>query len=242
MKIIAGVLVLLVSGIALFAYVRLAHEKPSPRPTEKGQVVEQMERGAEQARLKVKPIEDRFVDGVRRASAVVLYEGLPHQRFEKGLMEQEKRTKRVRDLQGFPFCVEKLEMKDEDAKRLTALLSDVGRLGSILSPDLQKKCGGFHPDYALESSNGNDRVQAQICFGCGDVRLFSSESYSERDLSKKASASLEEILKGYRKNRPPEGTRVADSPPTDSDEPPPRRSVRGSRGEIGGSAGVRKTG
>ena len=65
MKIIAGVLVLLVSGIALFAYVRLAHEKPSPRPTEKGQVVEQMERGAEQARLKVKPIEDRFVDEQR---------------------------------------------------------------------------------------------------------------------------------------------------------------------------------
>lgn len=219
MKIIAGVLTLLVSGIALFSYVRLAHEKPAPRPTEKVQIVEQMERGVEQARLNVKPIEDRFVDGVRRASAVVLYEGLPHQRFEKGLMEQEKRTKRVRDIQGFPFYVEKLELKDEDAKRLTALLSDVGRLGSILSPDVQKKCGGFHPDYALEWSNGNDRVQAQICFGCGDVRLFSSGSYSERDLSKKARASLEEILKGYRKNRPLKEDPAAASSAEDSKEP-----------------------
>jgi hypothetical protein len=52
-----------------------------------------------------------FTQAVRQADKVVLYEGLPHQMFESRALEQERRTKAVQDLNGYPFYQEPLTLK-----------------------------------------------------------------------------------------------------------------------------------
>jgi hypothetical protein len=66
----------------------------------------------------------------------------------------------------------------------------------------EKKCGGFHPDYAVEWSVGRDRYRALICFGCEEVKLFGPALESRNDLDRTAYKRLEELLKPYQKNRP----------------------------------------
>ncbi len=63
----------------------------------------------------------------------------------------------------------------------------------------EKKCGGFHPDFAVEWQIGTAKYQALICFGCGEVKLFGPGYESRYDFH---SETIEKILKKYNKNRP----------------------------------------
>lgn len=151
--------------------------------------------------------EQAFADGVRRAQKVVLYEGLPHQRFESQLLEKERRTKAVQELNGFLFYKVALELKEGDAKHLTEVFGNPSQLGRIPDPRFQKACGGFHPDYAVEWHQGAKRFRALICFGCADARLYGPALSAAYDLDANVDKNLGSILKGYRKNRPARETR-----------------------------------
>ena len=220
MKVAVGVLFLLVVGISPSSYLlkdargqglremvigQVDDKGKASREAEMRHLTERMEQSYIAEQRRVKPIEDRFSEGVRRSSAIVLYEGLPHQMFEKRLLEEERGTKAVQEVQGFPFYREKLKLKDMDATRLSEVLSNTEKLGRVPVPGMVKRCGGFHPDYAVEWSQGEKRFQALICFGCGDVRLFGSGDYAERDLHEEVNAELKKLLLVYRKNRPPKG-------------------------------------
>ena len=62
------------------------------------------------------------------------------------------KTKPTIQLSGFKFYREPLGLKDEDVRTLRGLL---GNSSTYRSYSGEKKCGGFHPDYAVEwSSNG----------------------------------------------------------------------------------------
>src|SRR5262249_27059988 len=60
-----------------------------------------------------------FTQAVRQADKVVLYEGLPHQFFEKRLLAEERRTRAVEELNGWPFYQEPLALPGRDAERLS---------------------------------------------------------------------------------------------------------------------------
>jgi hypothetical protein len=143
-----------------------------------------------------------FTEAVPQAEKVVLYEGLPHQNYESRLLEEERRTKAVQDLNGYPFYQEPLTFIDGDAKRVSKILQDSG---SYLPFSGEKKCGGFHPDYAVEWHVGAERYRALLCFGCDEVKLFGPGLKSRHDMERDAFEELQQILKGYRKNRPSEG-------------------------------------
>ena len=109
-------------------------------------------------------------------------------------------AKPVQELHGYPFYEEPLELRAEDAKRVTRVLAEPGGLQPFAG---EKLCGGFHPDYTVEWRNGPDRRRALICFGCDEVKLFAPGLEVRHDMSPAGSKELEGVLGGYRKNRPP---------------------------------------
>jgi hypothetical protein len=140
-----------------------------------------------------------FTSAISSAEKTSLYEGLPHQGFESEKLEAERRSKPVVELHGYPFYKEPLELRAEDAKRLTEILGDPATFKPF---EGEKKCGGFHPDYAAEWQRSDGQYRALICFGCDEVKLFGPDIESRHDLSEGAPSKLESLLGGYRKNRP----------------------------------------
>jgi hypothetical protein len=141
-----------------------------------------------------------FTAAVAGAEEMTLYEGLPHQMFERDLMESERRSKRVHELHGYWFYQEPLAPSDDDAKQLTQVLSDPATFAPFSG---EKKCGGFHPDYAIEWKKDSSVYRALICFGCDEAKLFGPGIEERHDLNQSALSALEALLTKHRKSRPP---------------------------------------
>jgi hypothetical protein len=145
----------------------------------------------------------RHYDTVLQAERLIVYEGLPHQEFEKKALEEELKTKQTVPLSGYPFYREPLDLKDEDVKALRGLLGDRNTYRAWRG---EKACGGFHPDFAVEWTFEGKDYRGLICFGCSEVRFDSPEGESLIELRPNRSGThrtkLEDLLKPYRKNRP----------------------------------------
>lgn len=139
-----------------------------------------------------------FTNAVNSSSDATLYEGLPHQGFEAALLKSERESKATSVLHGFDFYDETLPLEPEDVARLKEILGDGS---SFESHAKGKKCGAFHPDYALEWKTGGGYF-ALICFGCGEAKLFGPGFERYYDLSDEAKAGLRELLGDRVQNRP----------------------------------------
>lgn len=129
---------------------------------------------------------------------LTLLEGFPHQGFEGELFEREK-AKPHRSIAGFPFYEEPLPISATDARTVRETLA----AGTALKPfSGEKKCGGFHPDYAVEIEKDGAPWRVLICFGCGEARVLSASGDTRHDLSRQAHDTLETVLRPYRKSRP----------------------------------------
>ena len=141
-----------------------------------------------------------FVAGVSSATGTILYEGLPHQRWEKRALEEELASKATVRLHEFPFYKEALVLSknDERALREIACAKDTFEVQSGA-----KACGGFHPDYCVEW-RGNDgcAYRMLVCFGCDEAMLCESTTKVFLDLRKAAYSRIKSILTPYRKSRP----------------------------------------
>jgi hypothetical protein len=140
-----------------------------------------------------------FIEAVIHADRVVVLEGLPHQAYERELLEQERRTKKTQERDSYPFYEEPLEISEADAGRLTKLL---GSWATYKPAGPPPACGGFHPDYAVEFYVGADRYMILICFHCNMVDLTGPSLESHNVLDFNAYEQLKKLLTGYRKNRP----------------------------------------
>lgn len=141
------------------------------------------------------------VGGIKSSGQLTLYEGLPHQLYEAETLEQEKKKPTV-DLGGFPFYQEPLELKASDRESLRDLL---GNPSSLKAFSGEKKCGGFHPDYAVEWTEKGRAYRYLICFGCGEARVISPDGDRRYDLEANVRQRLRDLLQPYRKNRPSTG-------------------------------------
>jgi hypothetical protein len=149
--------------------------------------------------------ETRFDDNkslfaaIRDADKATLYEGLPHQSNEAKLLEKEKKEKKTVQLHGFPFYQETLELKADDRKSLQKVLGDSA---SFQQWGVEKKCGGFHPDYLVEWRVGDKEYRVLICFGCHEVKVFGPDKTLRCDMAGETKKALQDVLKTYQKNRP----------------------------------------
>jgi hypothetical protein len=148
----------------------------------------------------VKPL----IATIAKADKVILHEGLPHPFNEPKVLDAEKKAKKTVTIAGWPFYAEPLELTDGDGTKLSDLLGDEKTYRAFRG---EKKCGGFHPDYAVEWRVGKDVYYALICFGCSEFKIYGDGKAVRTDMgggSKDDSRkdALTKLLKPYRKNRP----------------------------------------
>src|SRR5262249_11890068 len=74
-----------------------------------------------------------LAEGIARADKVILYEGLPHQS-DKLAFDKELKEKKTVEFNGFPFYAETLELKADDAKKLTELATAAGSFSKWHGP------------------------------------------------------------------------------------------------------------
>ena len=85
-------------------------------------------------------------ESLNKVDRLFVYEGLPHQMFEADLLKTEKKRKDTLELGGFPFYMPKVAVLDKTAKLLRDVTADSASYAVFSG---EKRCGGFHPDYAV---------------------------------------------------------------------------------------------
>jgi hypothetical protein len=136
-------------------------------------------------------------DAFKGASAIRLYEGLPHPRMESELYSREK-AKAHKTLEGEAFYEASLWLPPDDVAALSALLSGPAALSAWSG---EKKCGEFHSDYAVEVEKAGQTWRVFVCFGCGEAKVTGGKE-SRHDLPTATETALETLLKKHRKSRP----------------------------------------
>ena len=136
---------------------------------------------------------------IRRAGEISLFEGLPHEFYEPEVLKTEKQEKPTVELGGYPFYRNPLALKEADTAELRDL---IGNADSFRAFSGEKKCGGFHPDYAVQWTYGNGKGVCLLCFGCGEAKIFYEGVETRLDLNRYAMKRLKAVLEPYRKNRP----------------------------------------
>jgi len=121
---------------------------------------------------------------IKPSSHPKLFEGLPHPLFEAGSLRQEIAKKQTFEWHGYRFYDEPLWIPEEIEAILGELTTSDQRYRNYTG---MKKCGGFHPDYAL-SWNGAS-VEILLCFGGGEARIFGGKQCPGWSISKRARIS-----------------------------------------------------
>ena len=136
---------------------------------------------------------------ISQSKQITLYEGLPHQYYEPKALVAERKAKPTVELNGFSFYSEAIDLKAADAEELKAMLANSR---SFKPYSAEKKCGGFHPDYAVEWSVGGEIYRCLVCFGCLEARIHGPRAMTEYDIENTTLKRLKQLLMPYQKNRP----------------------------------------
>jgi hypothetical protein len=140
-----------------------------------------------------------LVEGIKKADKIIVYEGMPHPTFDKDLLASElKQKKNVRLHQEYFYDSPK-PVKEAVGKVLTDVIADPASLQAYRGP---KRCGGFHPDYAVEWKAGSDTYHVQICYGCKELKIYGPKLELHCDIKEDALNRLKETLAKFRENRP----------------------------------------
>ena len=142
---------------------------------------------------------DVVCNAIAHSTGALLLEGLPHQGFERALLEAELRLRPVRAIGGFPFYVETLTLSPDDATCLRSSFS----MKENLPPFTEGKlCGGFHPDFAIEWLGCKIPMHSLLCFGCAEVMFVESGSTLQTDWAQGEWLRVYEVVRSYPRNRP----------------------------------------
>lgn len=132
-----------------------------------------------------------------RATAVRVFEGLPSD-FQR-LIPAQGTTGPTFDVSGYPFYEGALTVipADQEALIRTARNGDTWReYGGA------KACGGFHPDYLVEWTEGENVLgRALICFGCHEALWLIGDQKQVVDITEGGVAELRGQLVKYRRHR-----------------------------------------
>jgi len=129
---------------------------------------------------------------------VNVYEGLPHQMFERELLAQESKRKDTEKMGSYRFYTPSVAASNPEV--LKRLLSSPDTIQVFRG---EKLCGGFHPDYAVEWFDADGTTFfAQICFGCHEIIYSDGKNEFRYDFENKPFEKLKKELAPYAKKRP----------------------------------------
>ena len=144
------------------------------------------------------PLAERIRAG--EAPDVLLLEGLPHQLVEHSAFLDERKAHKTTEIGGYHFYQPPLPLTAEEVAGLRATCLDPQTYGAYSGP---KRCGGFHPDYALRWGHGRAAVYTLVCFGCHETQTLDGKRCLIADLPEPAFRRLEATLAKRRSQRPP---------------------------------------
>ncbi|MCW1926239.1 hypothetical protein OKA05_27020 [Luteolibacter arcticus] len=140
-----------------------------------------------------------LVGALKEDSKLTLYEGLPHQSFERDLLASERKDKKTITRYSFSFYDQPNPVSEEDAKRLKSLVQDPK---SFAQWQGVKRCGGFHPDFALVWKDSDAELEIHVCFGCHEIMAYRNKVEVYCEIEDEALSALKKILGNYQKQRP----------------------------------------
>ena len=123
-----------------------------------------------------------------------VYEGLPHQLFEKKSLEREVKRDDVFWIYDFPFYTRK-----SDA--IPKILDFFGNQENFEPWVMEKRCGGFHPDFAVTWNHDGSEASVLVCFGCHEVLYVHKGAVFRYDWKRDVDPT--ELFNNYSYNRPP---------------------------------------
>jgi hypothetical protein len=132
-----------------------------------------------------------FVDTIRSAESLKLYEGLPR---DGGHVPPERAGWPTVEIAGQHFWAGPRTLSGEEARALEEILS-TDETFAAHNHLVVKTCGGFHADWAIEwlGDDGPDRVL--LCFGCREALSVSADGAQHlNDLSKGGAKGLLALL------------------------------------------------
>jgi hypothetical protein len=140
---------------------------------------------------------DDIRTSLNKANHIFIYEGLPHQLFESDALKEEKKREDTTMLGGFPFYTPRIEVNGELIGILKKIVAESQNYAEFTG---EKRCGGFHPDYALSWTDGTKDYIILFCFGCVEtvvVDVRKSYRYNFKRM-----AELKAQLGQFRSKRP----------------------------------------
>ncbi|MBL9131572.1 MAG: hypothetical protein JNG86_10255 [Verrucomicrobiaceae bacterium] len=138
-----------------------------------------------------------FRESLLKADKLVIFEGLPHQTWQRDKLKEELKRTDVIKIGDFPFYTPALAVTNPD--ELKHLL---GTPASIQPYRGAKLCGGYHPDYSVSWTVGGITYHAQICLGCHEVVFMTGKATLKYDMADDAVKRFEALRKLYTLKRP----------------------------------------
>jgi hypothetical protein len=138
-----------------------------------------------------------FFQSIRKADDIRVYEGLPHQTFENGLLRTESMRPDITLIAGYHFYTPATLGVERDVFRNVLSSRSTFRVFSG-----EKFCGGFHPDYCVTWTVRGMRYNALVCFGCHEIVLEGEGRTLRYDLSEQGYGALKKLLIRYAFKRP----------------------------------------
>lgn len=135
---------------------------------------------------------------LQSAPNVIVYEGLPHQLREPELLEREEQRPDITTIGGFSFYTPGVAAIEKQARELKEILGDKNNYYTYTGEP--KDCGPFHPDFAVEWTDGKTKRQILICFTCAEARILSENTEENYDLNNVD--KLKSRLKEFSSKRP----------------------------------------
>ena len=185
-------------GLISFALVAVVTAAaPSAEPPSETELNRLRQEDAEKGVLSFAEV-SRLLRLVPHDAAPQVYEGLPHQSQQRKTFTVEL-TKSPVIRHSFWFYRLALPVEVEHQAILARLLSEPSSFRKFSGP---KKCGGYHPDYAVVWKIGEAELEFHFCRGCHEARIYGGGSQIYVDLDEAAYLALEELWPTYAINRP----------------------------------------
>jgi len=136
-------------------------------------------------------------DSIKGSDRIFVFEGLPHQMSEAKLLKAEKKRKDIIKIAGYPFYTPKIKVEGES---LTALRTIISNSENYVQFRGEKRCGGFHPDYAVEWHDKDKLYSILFCYGCSEVLVVDGKLTYRYDFE--FTAELKKLLSAFDLKRP----------------------------------------